>query len=254
MKLRFFGVIMIFLPLLFSGCGEKSGIITQDVEFRSDDGVSLKGTIYMLEGKHDKLPGVTLAHMNMNNRESWAGYAEKLAGEGYIVLTFDLRGWGESGGESDVPSMHLDVIAAVNYLANFGKVDRDRIAAAGASMGGMASVIAAANSSLIKAVATISSPPSWSDSEPVKVIGELSPRPVLIIAGSNDPHLDLRAARMLFLAAQEPRQWVEIKSNKHGTDIFSTPQGVELERALAIFFANNLKTKSPAESGQGSED
>lgn len=241
MKLRFCAEILIIAVVLIVGCGENSGIMTQDIEFSSDDGVLLKGTLYMPQGINEKLPGVTLAHMNMNDRTSWADYAEKLALEGYVVLTFDLRGWGESGGESNVPEMYRDVMAAVTYLANFGKVDRDRIAAAGASMGGMASVIAATHTSSIKAVATVSSPPSWSDSEPVKVIGKLTPRPVLVIAGSSDPHLDLRAARMLFLAAREPRQWLEINTNKHGTDIFATPQGVELERALAVFFADNLK-------------
>jgi len=241
MKLKFLGVMIIILPLILAGCGKNEGIMTQDIEFSSDDGVLLKGTLYMPQGINEKLPGVTLAHMNMNDRTSWADYAEKLALEGYVVLTFDLRGWGGSSGESDVPEMYRDVMAAVTYLANFGRVDRDRIAAAGASMGGMASVIAATHTSIIKAVATVSSPPSWSDTEPVKVIGGLTPRPVLVIAGSSDPHLDLRAARMLFLAAREPRQWLEIKTNKHGTDIFATPQTVELERALAMFFAENLK-------------
>ena len=241
MKLRITGIIFILAGLIIAGCGKKSDIMTQDVQFSSDDGILLKGTLYMPQGINEKLPGVTLAHMNMNNRQSWADYAEKLALEGYIVLAFDFRGWGGSGGESNVPEMYRDVMAAVTFLANFGRVDRDRIAAAGASMGGMASVIAATHTSLIKAVAAVSSPPSWSGTEPVKVIGELTPRPVLVIAAARDPHLDLRAARMLFLAAREPRQWLELKTNKHGTDIFATPQGIELERALAGFFAENLK-------------
>lgn len=228
--------------LFLFNCGNKNRIMIQDVELKSEDGILLAGTLYSPPTK-EKVPGIVLAHMYQNNKKSWDSFARSLANQGYAALAFDFRGWGESEGEVDIPNMYLDVIAAANYLANFSLVDRERIAVVGASMGGMSAVIAGAKSSLIGAVVTICAPSSWQGSEPVEYVDQISPRPIFVIAATDDAHLDLRVAKMLYLKAKEPKKWLALKTNLHGTDIFSTDLADELEKAVIDFLSEYLITE-----------
>ena len=81
---------------------------------------------------------------------------------GYRTLTFNFRGYcpggdaGCSGGETDLAVLWRDVQAAVRYLRSTGI---PRVAVIGASMGGTAALVAAAQpTARIGAVATLSAP------------------------------------------------------------------------------------------------
>ncbi len=241
MKYRAYLIILLIgIVCSLSGCGKDDDVLVQKVDIKTTDGITIKGMLYLPCDISEKLPGVVFSHMAMNSKESWDGFARKIVKKGYIALSIDFRGYGESGGDKDILNMYNDVLAGANYLANFGKVDRHNIAAVGASMGGMSAVIAAAKSEVIKSVVTISSPPYWEGLEAAKFIGSISPRPVLVIAGSDDGHLSLRAARILFLAAKEPREWLKIDTNRHGTDIFATMKSNELENAIIMFLNRTI--------------
>ncbi len=238
--------IILLCGLLLTGCGEKkSDLIVQDVDFTSEDGLALKGTVYSPQAR-EKLPGVILAHMYQNSRVSWDEYARKLAGKGFVVLAFDFRACGESEGDSmDVANQDKDAMAAAELLASMARVDRDRIGAAGASMGGMAVVIAAAKSELIKAVLTVAAPPSWQGSEPIDYVHKVSPRPILFIGAKHDAHLTLRAARAMYLRAGDPRKWMLLDTNRHGSDIFATDLKEKLENTITDFMVQHLKPETP---------
>lgn len=239
--------VLLVTVLMFTGCGEKSDIIKHDVDLVTSDGFNLKGTVYSPLA-HEKLPGVVLAHMYQNSRASWEEYARKLASQGFIALSFDFRACGQSEGDSlDVGNQYLDFIAAAEFLAAMGRVDRGRIAAVGASMGGMAAVIAASKSSLIKAVVTICAPPSWQGSEPIEVVHKISPRPILFIGARNDSHLTLRATRAMYLRAGDPRKFVLLDTNRHGTDIFATDLKDKLEQLITDFLTEHLKAAGTVE-------
>src|SRR5438874_403599 len=65
------------------------------VDITAADGVNLKAT-YFSAGKPG--PGVLLLHQCNRQRKVWDDLAERLAASGLNVLTFDFRGFGESGG------------------------------------------------------------------------------------------------------------------------------------------------------------
>src|SRR4051812_40896271 len=67
------------------------------VAITATDGVQLVGHLYGTRG-----PGVVLAHMYPADQRSWTPMAEELARVGYRALTFDFRGYGESGGSKDI--------------------------------------------------------------------------------------------------------------------------------------------------------
>jgi len=237
-------LILITVFFIFLSCGKKTGFTSEEIDFTTADGTVLKGTLYLPLNLNEKRPGVILAHMNLNNRKSWEYFAGKLAENDYISLAFDFRDGEGAQRIIDCSKMKDDVQAAVNTLANFSRVERDKIAAVGASIGGAAVIFAAVETSAIKAVATISTPPYWKEIEPFAVVGRISPRPLLVIAGVYDGHLDLKAAKELYLHAREPRQWKEIPTNRFGTDIFATAYAAELETTLLDFLNHYLKNQT----------
>lgn len=66
-------------------------------------------------------------------------FAAAFAQAGYLAVTFDYRGFGESGGEAGrlVPSMQIDdILAVLDWLKTHDQVDAQRIGLWGTSLGG----------------------------------------------------------------------------------------------------------------------
>lgn len=71
-----------------------------------------------------------------SGRGSWGGFPGRLAAAGFHVLTFDSRGVGESGRGRETPTaIDGDNEAAYSWLAWQKDVDKQRMAAGGASCG-----------------------------------------------------------------------------------------------------------------------
>lgn len=137
---------------------------SQDVDLAGADGTSLKAT-YMSPGQPG--PAMLLVHQCNMDRTSWSGIASQLVDAGIHVLTLDLRGFGDSGGqsprESGFPAFMQqspgDVDVAFDYLAGQSGVDGDRLGAGGASCGAMLTADLAARRE-VKALMLLSGPPS----------------------------------------------------------------------------------------------
>src|SRR5579872_4517526 len=66
-----------------------------DVDIKAADGTNLKAS-YFSPGRPG--PAMILLHQCNMDRHAWDGLANDLAAGGFHVLTFDFRGFGESGG------------------------------------------------------------------------------------------------------------------------------------------------------------
>ena len=87
--------------------------------------------------------------------------AGALADAGYLVIRYDKRGIGQSGGRAESASLAdyaEDVRAAVKLLADRQDVDPKRIAVVGHSEGGLVALMAAAKEKKIAAVGLIGTP------------------------------------------------------------------------------------------------
>ena len=85
----------------------------------------------------------------------------RLADNGFIVLRYDKRGVGQSGGRTETATLADyadDVIAAVQWLAKRNDVDQRKIVVCGHSEGGAVALIAAAREKKIDGVVAIASP------------------------------------------------------------------------------------------------
>ena len=91
----------------------------------------------------------------------FAQLAGSLAQEGFVVLRYDKRGIGQSGGRSERATLQDyadDLTAAVKWLAKRKDIDPKRIAVAGHSEGGAVAMLAAAREKKISALVLVAAP------------------------------------------------------------------------------------------------
>lgn len=91
----------------------------------------------------------------------FAQLAGSLAHEGFVVLRYDKRGVGQSGGRSERVTLQDyadDLFSAVVWLAKRRDIDPSRIAVAGHSEGGAVALLAAARQKKIASLVLIAAP------------------------------------------------------------------------------------------------
>lgn len=99
---------------------------------------SLSARIFKSEPEARAFPAVLFVHGWKTDQQGLAVFAERLAELGFICMTFDLPGHGESAGDRDVLSRQdffTNVLAAYDFLASLEDVDAGRMYAVGASFG-----------------------------------------------------------------------------------------------------------------------
>eukprot|EP00516_Mucochytrium_quahogii_P003235 CAMPEP_0203749824 /NCGR_PEP_ID=MMETSP0098-20131031/4228_1 /ASSEMBLY_ACC=CAM_ASM_000208 /TAXON_ID=96639 /ORGANISM=" , Strain NY0313808BC1" /LENGTH=332 /DNA_ID=CAMNT_0050638935 /DNA_START=179 /DNA_END=1177 /DNA_ORIENTATION=+ len=163
---------------LTSKPGNKFKVVNYLVDIYSD-GIRMSGTVWKPENTRpdEKLPAILLCH-------GWGGkrahldfsYATKFAQAGFIVLTFDYRGWGDSDGvlvpaekhtnNAGVVDMKVrvvrkvidpewqlrDVNSALNFFMSVPNVDTSRIGIWGSSFGGGHALAMGAQDDRIKCI------------------------------------------------------------------------------------------------------
>jgi fermentation-respiration switch protein FrsA (DUF1100 family) len=137
----------------------KSEIQTSPIAFKADDGTVLRGWIYrpaVPEGI--KSPVVLLHHGFSAVKESFlVDYAQVFAEAGFIVLGYDPRGLGESGGrvplEIDPMFQVSDFRDAITFALGLPGVDATKVGVWGSSYGGGVAIQAAALDKRIACVA-----------------------------------------------------------------------------------------------------
>ncbi|MCX5263639.1 CocE/NonD family hydrolase [Streptomyces sp. NBC_00199] len=124
------------------------------------DGVRLD-TSYFTAGGSGRRPAVLLAHGFGGSKDDVRQQAEQLARDGYAVLTWSARGFGESTGRiglNDPKGEVADVSRLIDWLAKQPEVQLDkpgdpRVGVAGASYGGAISLLAAGHDDRVDAIA-----------------------------------------------------------------------------------------------------
>jgi len=130
----------------------------KDVEFYSENNL-IKAHLYLPDylSEDKKYPAIVLCHGFAGIKELLLpNFAEYFSKNGYIALTFDYRGFGESEGETGklYPDLQItDIRNAVTYLHSLPQLDTDRIGLWGTSYGGANAIVASAKDNRIKCLA-----------------------------------------------------------------------------------------------------
>jgi len=232
--------LFIACSLALSGCGSDGDAVpdlsgSQAVSFASRDGVGLEGRLF---GRGTT--AVVLSHMLPADQRSWFDFAGRLAEHGYLVLTYDFRGYcpggdgGCSRGERDVSSIWQDVLGAIDLVRSRGAT---RVVLVGASMGGTASLVAAAEEGVdVEAVVALSAPVSI---EGLVADGSLLQQisaGKLFIAGVGDAAA-ADAAEELYATSPPPKRVEIVPADDHGTDLLTGAQAEVVKRLIETALA-----------------
>lgn len=120
-------------------------------------------TSYFTSGGSGKRPAVLIGHGFGGSKNDVRAQAEKLAADGYAVLTWSARGFGKSGGAislNDPDHEVKDVSGLIDWLAERPEVELDekgdpRVGLTGASYGGAVSLLAAGHDQRVDAIAPV---------------------------------------------------------------------------------------------------
>jgi alpha-beta hydrolase superfamily lysophospholipase len=201
-----------------TGPGSAHGCVTGDeYRFRAADGTRLAGHRFggmMPKGR----TAVVLAHMSGGDLCQWAPYARNLASKGFFVFPFDFRGHGFSQGGQDYAKAPADLVAAIRAVRRLGA---RRVVVVGASLGGIAALVAAPTiRPPLAGVAAVSAP--------AEIVGELNAvpaagrlrLPTLYVAAGQDqnPPYDFAAdGQKLYDATTTPEKRLElVPGSLHG--------------------------------------
>jgi pimeloyl-ACP methyl ester carboxylesterase len=159
---------------------EHSCVRGGELWFYAADGTKLVGHRF---GKGTT--AVILAHQSEGSLCDWVPYARRLASQGYFAFPVDFRGYGFSQVRSGSAANRFagDLAAATKALRKLGK---RKVFLAGASMGGIASLVAGVNvTPAVDGVVSISAPARFRGMDALKTVPRLRV-PVLYLAAEGD--------------------------------------------------------------------
>lgn len=162
---------------------------------------------------------VILAHQSEGSLCDWLPYAKRLAARGFFVFPVDFRGYGFSQHRSGAAAQRYaaDLTAAAKALRGLGK---KKVFLVGASMGGIASVVAGANARpAVDGVVSISSPARYRGMDGIKAGAKLTV-PTLFLATADDDaagyDFSEDAARLHAAAAAKDKRLEVLPGPLHG--------------------------------------
>jgi pimeloyl-ACP methyl ester carboxylesterase len=192
-------------------CGDQDA---ETVTLSTPDGTDLEGAL-VGEGE----TGVVLGHQFRSDFCSWVPFAEELARRHIGALAVNFAS----------ASLDDDMVAGANELLRRGA---KRILLVGASMGGTAALVAAAEID-VAGVAVVSAPAEFSGLDALSAVRRLD-APVLFIAGRQDREFAREARRLYRATSSRDKALVLTAGFEHGTDLLRDPKA---ERALLSFLA-----------------
>jgi alpha-beta hydrolase superfamily lysophospholipase len=194
-------------------------------------------------------PAVVVLHGAGSQKENHADFARAAINHGFVALTFDNRGHGETEGELG-PRVVADIQRLVRMLADRPEVDARRIALRGSSMGGLLALHVAAVSDEVAAVVAIcpaseqmmledmrkvarGEPPSpgsalqtmrvdvtglvaWLEEHDVRQLVELiGPKPLMLVHTRGDEVVRHELSEELYERAAEPKRLLLLDGGDH---------------------------------------
>ncbi len=211
------------------GEGKFSRLVeVRDLHF-THEGLKLHAYLYCMGSPADK-PAALLLHGYTPDTLELSALAGKLAEYGWASVILECRGRGSSeGNPQDLNGYVRDSLVTLKYMRILG-VDSQRMFVVGQSLGAGIAVICGAVDKDVAGVVALHaydefSPDFLVESEqendvrrPIDFVAKISPRPLLIIAGSDDKIIPLEKARKLYSAAKDPKRLVIIEGGTHAIE------------------------------------
>ena len=246
---------LILVLLVLPGCSglifmpEKKTYVTPAMLHIKSEDVYFHSGKYVLHGwwLHAKKPvkgTVLFLHGNAENISTHIASVYWLPAQGYDVFLFDYRGYGQSGGKPDLPGIHQDYAAALDYLFHRPAANKTNVFVFGQSLGAAVVLVGTDTSpykSRLRAVIVEGAFTSYrevaremfgrfwltwllqwplsftinDDYRPIDHIARISPTPILLIHSEQDEVIPFHHALDLYAAAREPKTLWVVKNIAH---------------------------------------
>ncbi len=248
----------------------------ENVTFKSTDGVILRGWLIPAPGAAGTGgPTVIFCHGHAGSMDPDLQYVPWFHAAGFNVLMFDFRGHGRSEGQHVSMGCleRYDLLGALSFLAERGI---RRVGVLGFSLGGAVAISTAAMTRSIAAVVSdggfaalrrtlaagirqryplgpacdwlawlIVRVAGWrlgvdlTEGDPIRWVGQVSPMPLLLIHGGQDPYVSVEDVRRLYARAAEPKElWIVPEAGHRQVD---QVRPEEYRRRVLGFFERYLK-------------
>jgi esterase/lipase len=192
------------------------------------DGTALSGELYG-SGK----TAVIFSVMG-NCKPGWREFAQLTAAQGLMAFTYQWRGCNEFrlAHENELKNFVDDARGAIDFVREQGA---EKIILVGASLGGLASARLAIESQA-SGIVVVASPPGISDwGFEIEAADLETDIPKLFITAENDPTVPASRTLQLYNLAMEPKEWQTYPGSVHGTDLFETESGEQMQRRILEF-------------------
>jgi dienelactone hydrolase len=256
-------VAVLVFALLLTGTSSAQQVSSpRVVTLHAPDGTELKAS-YFSSGKPG--PGVLLLHQCNQQRKLWDVLGQSLASSGINVLTFDYRGFGESGGtphdkltpeqenKVETETWPGDIEVAFQYLSAQPGVERKRIGAGGASCGVNNAIKVARRHPEVKSLVLLAGP---ADREGRLFLQSSKNLPIFTSAADDDvfgPQV-LVMQWYFSLSPNSASRFAHYASGGHGAEMFAVQ--TELPGIIADWFLATLENKpetAPKTNGRAME-
>ena len=212
---------------------------------------------------------VIITHGTNTDRSSMLPELRLLTNAGFGVLAFDWPGLGTSQGTIRWDGQARRALtAAIDWVSKQPGVDRARIGGLGFSIGANLMTEVAAQDPRLRAVVLEAPATAFADYmnlhfthwhllsewparwairnsglletgfEPVRLVGAIAPRPILILGGTADADIPPELVSKVYAAAREPKSIWIVRGAQHGG--YSEVAATEYARRITDFFAQGL--------------
>ena len=227
-----FVMLALLFPLL-TGCQARTKFQDAPDILKTRDGLTLAAHRYVPLDENP--PGLVLVHRAGGNRSVWEAFAVQAQQAGYLVITMDLRGHGESRkgvdgplsyrnfSDADWQKISLDIEAALERLRALGANSND-LFLVGEDFGANLALQYTVEHREVQGVVLLSAGASYHGIRAAPLMEQMTTRPSLLVWGERD---DYAASCGATLQQRAPGH-VEVRiypGTAHGADIFSTSPG-----------------------------
>ena len=236
-------------------------------------GVMLGGYLIKPARRTRDVPAVLLLHGSGGNAEDLVDTARSLADRGYVALALTMRGFHGSGGEDDCGAAQAeDTAEALVWLSRQTGVDAARLGLLGYGQGGQVALLAAARSTLPRAVvayfpmtdarrllkstgsdavrqyiAAVCEPAGLDAVSPTAHAGSINAA-VLLVYGSKDDRTPVSQAQIMRDALQAARKQVEVNVLPGARHDFTVKEFEQSWPSVVRFLGNNQMLSLAARS------
>ncbi|GAA3926385.1 CocE/NonD family hydrolase [Litoribacillus peritrichatus] len=215
-------------------------IVNDDVVVTSFDGTEITANVLVPTSGEASYPAIIFINSWAMDEYEYIPQAARFAEQGYVVLSYATRGFGESTGKIGTagPNDMVDFSRMIDWLLEHTPTDINRIGASGISYGSGISLLGAAHDNRVSAVVAMS---TWGDLE-ASLYGQETPRLIwgglLTLLGqlTGNPEEDIAENYGNLIKHQnieETLEWAGVRSPRTYIDALNA-------RNVPIYIANNF--------------